>query len=445
MEVHFYSGFKKRKNSTLRPSGDGQIIECILKRGTSVVKPVLQVRISYQAAWNNYNYCYIPDFGRYYYIEDLTWDNALASFTLSTDLFATFKSDIGAFSGLAVRSSSVFDGTIPDPLLPPTDDISISTNTAYRAATYSYVISGAGGDGVSLIFKSSLNDIGEQLNSFWSKITNQITGINACYRTLLREDEFTTEGDPLSKNAIGFGVAAFTIPGKRLYLIPGKSTFLTGLTLNPHPQASTYGAFLNSATYRQAYIYNSGIGFSQLPITANDVGDVELKGIYSPDNGATSLEIFVNNRCLKTVATNLYAAIPFCGSSVNISGMVNGAAGFAGGLGTAVAASNPGTAIAAGVSAGVSAVAGAVSGIPTGSIAGVLSGVSTLDNAYTIVEIFRKVKDNDNLNRGRPLLKNRTASSGGYIEYERVNLNTTARGDEKTEIENTMERGFYYE
>ena len=74
-----------------------------------------------------------------------------------------------------------------------------------------------------------------------------------------------------------------------------------------------------------------------------------------------------------------------------------------------------------------------------------LGGISSLDNVFSLVHIFRKVKDTDNNNRGRPLLKTLTASSGGYIEYERVNLSTNARADEKSEIESTMERGFYYE
>ena len=447
MKVKLYKNFKKRKNSTLQPSGDFLEVDCTLKNGTSIVNPTIQLQLAFNSDYSNYNYCHIPDFGRFYYIRDLVWNNSIAEFVLVSDIMASFKSDIAGFTGLAVRASNNFDGSIPDPLLPPTDDIVITTTSASRPATYRYVIVGAGADGITVQMMLGLNDIGEQLNSIWAQITNQVSGINACYVTLLNENDFIWTGDALSKNTIGVGAATFALPGPRIWLNPSTSVFLTGLTLQAHPQAATYGDFLNGDKYRSVYLYNSGIGYIHLPTTAKDVGDITIYGTYSPDNGATALRAICDstNHCITQITTNLYAAVPFCGSSVNVAGVAAGVAGAAGGIGTAQSATTPAGAISAGIGAGVSAISGAVSILPVGSVQGVLGGISSLDNVYSLVHVFRKVKDNDNNNRGRPLLRIRTASSGGYIEYERVNLSTNARADEKSEIESTMERGFYYE
>lgn len=448
MKVKLYKNFKKRKNSTLQPSGDFLEVDCTLKNGTSIVNPTIQLQLAFNSDYSNYNYCHIPDFGRFYYIRDLVWNNSIAEFVLVSDIMASFKSDIAGFTGLAVRASNSFDGTIPDPLLPPTDDIVIYTTSASRPATYSYVIVGAGADGITIMPFSSLDSIGEQLNSVWAQITNQVSGINACYRTLLTANDFVIESiDPLTKYKIGFGAATFELQGERLSLVPSSKVFLRGLSLENHPQAETYGKFLNGPNYRSVYLYNSGIGFIHLPTTSIDAGSITIEGTYSPDNGATALRVicFSTNHCLTQITTNLYSAVPFCGSSINIAGVASGVAGTAGGIGAALSATTPAGAISAGIGAGVSAISGAVSALPVGSVQGVLGGISSLDNVFSLVHIFRKVKDTDNNNRGRPLLKTRTASSGGYIEYERVNLSTNARADEKSEIESTMERGFYYE
>ena len=65
MNVIFYSHLK-RSNSTKLPSG-GTEIACVLKDDCSVISPVLEIKT---ATLPDYNYAYIPDFGRYYYVND---------------------------------------------------------------------------------------------------------------------------------------------------------------------------------------------------------------------------------------------------------------------------------------------------------------------------------------------------------------------------------------
>ena len=65
MNVQFYT-HKKRNNSLKLPT-DGVIIACALKDNCSVTSPVLELKTEGYPA---YNYAYIPDFARYYYVND---------------------------------------------------------------------------------------------------------------------------------------------------------------------------------------------------------------------------------------------------------------------------------------------------------------------------------------------------------------------------------------
>ena len=444
MKVKLYKNFKKRKNSTLQPSGEYLEADCILKNGTSIVNPTIQLQLAFNSDYSNYNYCHIPDFGRFYYIRDLVWNNSIAEFVLVSDIMASFKSDIAGFTGLAVRSSNSFDGTIPDNMLFPSDDIVYGSQLALMGTTGGYIVSVVGEDGIKYVFltPNEMLTLCQNLSGIWPSITNQTSGINACYKTNLSAQQLGA-GSSSTINA-GFGAAKFSFTGSVISLFP-KRFNLFEYELSPHIQAEIYGNFLNSSTYRSFYFVNSGFGVAQLPITAADVGNVFVTAVVSPDNGSSVLEIATNERVITTVNTTFFASIPFVGSAVNMTGVSGGVVGTASGIGAALAATSTAGAIVGGLGAGISAISGVVSALPEANVRGTLSGIAALDPNFRLFSINRKVKDNDNNNQGRPYCRQYTASSGGYIEYERVNLSTNARADEKSEIESTMERGFYYE
>ena len=107
--VNFYN-FAKRENATHRPSGSGTEYSCILKEASSIANPTIQLDIG-TGSDPVFNYCYIPEFNRYYWITDWTWvRNRLWEAALSTDLLATFRDDIGSSSLYVLRSSASYDG-----------------------------------------------------------------------------------------------------------------------------------------------------------------------------------------------------------------------------------------------------------------------------------------------------------------------------------------------
>lgn len=113
INVTFYN-FSKRRNSTKRPSG-GTTYACLLKDDTSTVRPSIAIK------WDGtsgspaqYNYCYIPDFGRYYWVD--AWEYTERQWVAScvTDVLATYKTEIGSSVKYVLRSASTFDKYAPD-------------------------------------------------------------------------------------------------------------------------------------------------------------------------------------------------------------------------------------------------------------------------------------------------------------------------------------------
>ena len=130
MNVLLYN-FTKRKNSTKQPVNGAVNVSCQLKDTTSVMAPVFQFNPSasgFSVPFNpsQFNYCYVPLFSRYYFIDDWMWLNGLWECHLQVDVLATYKLSIGNLSEYVVRSSAAKNGEIIDNLYPATCDIRVN-------------------------------------------------------------------------------------------------------------------------------------------------------------------------------------------------------------------------------------------------------------------------------------------------------------------------------
>lgn len=104
-----------------------------LKAPTNLKTPVLNISLarftSDVSVLLSYNYVYIPDFGRYYFIDSISFPNKdIASISLTEDVLMSFRSVILANTGFVLRSSL---GTtmLPDKMMQFTDDWDISIVT----------------------------------------------------------------------------------------------------------------------------------------------------------------------------------------------------------------------------------------------------------------------------------------------------------------------------
>lgn len=109
MDVIFYN-HNKRNNSTKLPT-EGTTINCLLKDNCSITTPVLELKIDSSPC---YNYAYIADFGRYYYVSDWTYYRGIWSCSLNVDVLTSWKSNILDTTAQVLFSSSMYDLDILD-------------------------------------------------------------------------------------------------------------------------------------------------------------------------------------------------------------------------------------------------------------------------------------------------------------------------------------------
>lgn len=124
IDIYFYN-INKRLNSTARPSGDGTKYECVLKDNTSILSPVLRLRL---ATKPDYNYFKMDD--RFYWITDITsLANDLWQIAGQVDVLATFKGHIQATSAFVLYDSTP-NTQLPDSRLAIETDCDTYTATA---------------------------------------------------------------------------------------------------------------------------------------------------------------------------------------------------------------------------------------------------------------------------------------------------------------------------
>lgn len=84
-----------------------------LTDNSTIVDPV--ILIEYNGALTNYNYAYIPEFGRYYFIKNVeSVSNGLWSVEMHTDVLKSFASSIMSSPAIVSRSSSNFNMMLND-------------------------------------------------------------------------------------------------------------------------------------------------------------------------------------------------------------------------------------------------------------------------------------------------------------------------------------------
>ena len=93
MQIKTYSGFSKRFNSTKRPSG-GVTWDVQLKNETNAKSPTFIINTL------DFSINYVEAFGNYYYCDVKNLDGHRSELICTLDRPATFKSQMGSYTGL---------------------------------------------------------------------------------------------------------------------------------------------------------------------------------------------------------------------------------------------------------------------------------------------------------------------------------------------------------
>lgn len=100
-------------NKSLSSLGD---FSCDFKNIIDVETP--EIYVAAGAAYDQANYMYIPEFGRYYYAKARAGTGNVITFECESDPLMSFKSQILACPAVISRNPWHFDLYVPDPKLP---------------------------------------------------------------------------------------------------------------------------------------------------------------------------------------------------------------------------------------------------------------------------------------------------------------------------------------
>lgn len=446
MVIEIYQGFSKKPNSTKQPSG-GRSVNVTLKEGCSVLNPIFIL--------NGFNLSdnYIRWGVRYYYVDDIViLHNEIAEYHCSTDVLATFKSDIGSSSQYVVRAASASNGRVMDrkyPTLAQVNEVEvslsgISSGIDIDSGTFVLGLKSKEANAGVAFYAMTSAQFSEFVSYLYSDVWLDATDVTTALQKMLVDPfdyvvscnwyPFTITG---TETSVYFGFWDWT--GHTMQRIPEsnriKSFVHTG-SLPDHPQIAR-GQYLNASP------------FTQMAVDLYAFGKV----VIDPNRFLESRSFIVNmgidlftgiGTCKVFSSTGLvYKSSATCAVPIQLSQVRNDLTRpFISAAGAAVAIATDNYVGAAG------AIADAVHNtLPQISTIGAVGSISAYAYNPPEIELVRYLlTDEDNAQIGRPLMSTRTISSlSGYIECDKADLDVSASPTEKDAILSYMNGGFYYE
>ena len=455
--VNFYT-FSKKPNSTKAPTSEPVTYQCNLIEPTSFTSP--EIALVVPAKPTSYNYAYIPEFSRYYFITDWAYSSGLWRASLSVDVMASYKSYIGSQNQYVLRSSYTSDGNIVDTLYP-------TKNSPSTVLTYSEDI---GGDNP---FKSKYNEgvyIVGSINSDSGAIgcVSYYVFNNSQFRAFCNALMGTAEwayngveeiGEELTKvlfNPFQYVASCMWLPvpsvstGSAVSNIPygwwtlnvsatrygGDSRLApASFTIPNHPQKDR-GAYLNGAPFSRYLL--SWPCFGQFALDPDIMGvstTLYAQCFIDPVSGMGTLNITTDKQSLITTQSQVGVPVQLAQMAVDYGGTI----------GSAISAVT--NALTGNFGAALSSIGDAVSNaMPQLTTMGKNGGSGSFIFAPVLNSTFYSVVDDDNEHLGKPLCKEIVPSSiPGYILCADVELEIPCTKPELDNIVETMESGFYYE
>ena len=465
MNVNFYT-FSKRRNSTKQPIGSGTIISCELKEGTSVTHPKLTI----SGDVFGYDYVYIGDFGRYYFVEDIISEaKGLTTYILEEDSMASNKTAIGNTIAKIEYSSTGYDDDIIDPRIDcyVTKRLSgsveaspqFSSTGCYVLTVFNNVSGSSCGVATSYMMTQSElqkvkhwmgNDSVFQLIETYFK-SNPIDSIFGCIWVPFPYD--STLGTSVTSIAIGnqdSSDVGYTINAVKL-----SGTGIRSNTANLAAHLRYNSGFRMVEPYTSACVYLPGIGNVDLNMSDwRHSTNINISYNFEYATGNVSYLFFDGNGALiQTANCNVASNCPL--GQISFGGNASNAIGVVGGIGTA-AVSAASYNVAGVISGGGSALAAGTSMVLSAntrasSISGGVGGrMASIWNAITYTEFSIDTEDPTNVNyiatKGRPVaLTHAISSHSGFVKCDGASVSISGESWEREQINGYLNGGFFYE
>jgi len=448
MQVQLWSGFTKKKDSTKRPSGIPHVVDVSLKRETSMTNPTFIMTIDNEV----YNYVWVPDWGRYYFINDIVYGNSnLCELRCTLDILATYKDDISNYIGFVERTShpSWYNTDINDNAISVEDVVEyMDSESTYcnisNGLLYIVRIIGRGttnGIGTFVMNRSQMQKI---FSSLWGDVdSGSVTGdiidflqlyisnpsqyIVGCYSSPIGANVYANN---TSNETVFLGGHETDLKLDRIN--NGQVIVESNLTLRK--PASLYSDFRKTdPTFSQYTIYIPTIG--TFPLSA-DIMDSTLTMDISADliSGDLFFKLKANGHPVATYNSSCY-------SSMSI-GTLNSANGVVAGTmqaGVSLLTANP-----------VGLIQGAQSAFsPTPSVIGSQGGTGcvSLANEIVISVLQKRSAEFPTMVYGRPCCRNMVLNqlSGHYVKCANSSIDIAGTESDKNAVNTYLDNGFYLE
>lgn len=452
LDIYFYT-FNKKLNSTKQPDSDsGTLKQCVLKESTSINSPTLVLKLGANDKPAEMNYAYIPEFKRYYYINDWYFQQGLWIATLTCDVLASFKSNIGFSTQYIARSSYTVDMDVMDSRYPTIADV-VNTSAAAltplqtNPANGAYIVGILGSvtsggvvtyykmsQGEFLHFAQMLTDPQNFAEIIDVVVSDPIKYVVSC-------EYFPHSYSTIASTTVnGIKVGWWTIDAASTYQVINVSGSLiygsVDVAIPRHPQA-TRGNYLNVAPYARYALNFQPFGYIPLDTVALAKTSV-LHLYYTADliTGYGRLRIQTEDSITtQMIESKFSTSLQLAQLTSNATGIISGVSG----LIANIASGN---------------VMGSVAGImnasdsllPQVSSIGTNGGIANYAESVSIYATFIKIADENLADIGRPVMQNKTIRNiPGYIQCVDAHLSVPAYRSEVEQIISMMEGGFYYE
>lgn len=453
-QVNFYT-FSKKNNSTKKPVSDANSFDCDIKNISNILNPSIELRHNNPS---NFNYCYINEFGRYYFISNWTWNQGLWIASCTIDVLATYKTQIGRTTKNVIRSASNRNGKLIDNIAPITTEFTTNyvhnlpypnqQNGAPSLSKGVYVIgvlgNNSGGQTMyellptqfqsllsSLLTTADGYDWGDLSRGVINSLMNPFQYITSCR---WYPNEFVVSGSEQIKCGL-WGSSVNGYPIASLTTTPYASFFIP---ISKHPQTTSRGDYMNLSPYTQTMLDASVFGLIDIDTTslidANYIG-IQIfvdtySGIGTIKAYAETGTLFTFNKMLFKKDVQFGVNIPLSSNDANaVPSILNTALGLA-----------TGTIDFGSIGSVVSSLNGQIDATSSsGSITQHLNG-------FNLHQIFRNQAEIDYSNKGYPLMQNVAINSlSGFVLCDDGNIDLSCTDTEKEKIKQYLINGFYYE
>lgn len=453
----YFFRFSKRGNSTKRPetaAGSLQTIE--IRPESGVVNP--RITLTRASATPLWNYCYIPEFERYYYITEWTWSGGLWHADMKPDTLATYRPEIMASTQYVLRSASSNDGSVIDTMYPLRSgetqtqvDLDFGFATAIDAGYFVVgVINSGGSTGVVYYVLTALQ---------FRQMLGFMLGQGQSY---LNIDDIS---DALAKaivNPFQYVVSVMWFPflpvtgasgenfkfgwweSVEVYPVIGVSAWraLPSKTeaWRNHPLAATRGEYLNNRPFTEAYFAWSLFG--TFPLDYNDFkGGINISLRVDTITGVGTLRLMN-----ATTAADLIVSRAQVGVPVQISQQTYDYLGSITSLTSTIAGAVTGNAPLA-----LAGASGMIGNVADAAAPRVLSqgGNGSFDigvDSPRLVFLHHNVAYDDNVSNGRPLCRAVPLNSlSGYCQTMNADIAIDGTSGEADALKSALDSGVFLE